>query len=223
MVGITTALYDVGAFFGTIAAAFTAEGLGRKRTLLLRAAIVIIGTVLMGSLVEKVQFMVARIVAGAGIGYVTSVAPVYQSEISAAAHREWQVCCQLTTMLFGLILAYWINYGVCFINSAFQWHFPLLFQCVFAVYFLAHTIWLPDTPRWLMRHDGSPERGVIVLAKLRALGEGYERIQREKEDIMEAIAIESKEEGIWGVCLGIMGLRRIKGLIWRWGFSSCSR
>lgn len=91
MVGTVTALYGVGAFFGALfgalCAAFVAEGLGGKRTLLLGAAIVIIGAVLMGSAVERVQSMVARIVTGVGIGYVTSVTPVYQSEISAAAHR----------------------------------------------------------------------------------------------------------------------------------------
>jgi len=161
MVGTITALYDIGAFFGAVCAAFTAEGLGRKRTLLLGAAIVIVGAVLMGSVVERIQFMVARIVTGVGIGYVTSMTPVYQSEVSAAVHRRWQVCCQLTTMLFGLMLAYWINYRVYFIDSAFQWRFPLLFQCVFAVYILALTVWLPDTPRWLMRHDGNEERGLL--------------------------------------------------------------
>jgi hypothetical protein len=101
-------------------------------------------------------------------------------------------------MLFGLMLAYWINYGVYFINSAFQWRFPLLFQCVFAVYILALTVWLPDTPRWLMRHDGNEERGLVVLAKLRDLEPSHARIQREKDNIIEAIAIESKEEGTWG-------------------------
>jgi MFS family permease len=112
MVGTVTALYGVGAFFGALCAAFVAEGLGWKRTLLLGAAIVIIGAVLMSSAIERVQFMVARIVTGVGIGYVTIVTPVYQSEISAAAHKRWQVCCQLMTMLFGLMSAYWINYGV---------------------------------------------------------------------------------------------------------------
>jgi len=36
------------------------------------------------------------------------------------------------------------------------------------------------------------QRGVIVLAKLRAFDGGHERIQGEKEDIVGAIAIESK-------------------------------
>jgi hypothetical protein len=69
---------------------------------------------------------------------------------------------------------------------------------VFAVYILVLTVWLPDTPRWLMLHDGGSERGLIVLAKLRDLEPSHARIQREKDDIMEAIAIESKGEGTWG-------------------------
>ena len=198
LIGTITALYDVGAFVGAICAAFTAEPLGRKRTLLLGAGIVVVGAILMGSSQKRPQFMVARVITGIGIGYVTSVTPVYQSEISAAAQRGWQVCCQLTTMLFGLMLAYWINYGVFFHESDFQWRFPLLFQCVFAVYILVLTPWLPDTPRWLMRHDENEERGLLVLSALRGLDQSHEIVQKEKNEIMEAIVIESNEEGTWG-------------------------
>lgn len=197
MIGTITALYDVGAFFGAISAAFTAESLGRKRTLLVGATIVTIGAILMGTSFGRVQFMVARIVTGVGIGYVTNVTPVYQSEISRAEQRGWQVCCQLTTMLFGLMLAYWINYGVYSQSGAFQWRFPLLFQCVFAVYILALTVWLPDTPRWLMKHDGAENRGLEVLARLRGVDKNDEQVQKEKDAIMQAIATESKEEGTW--------------------------
>ena len=50
MIGTITALYDVGAVFGAIVAAFTADRLGRKHTPLLIAAtsIVIIGAVIIG-------------------------------------------------------------------------------------------------------------------------------------------------------------------------------
>lgn len=198
MVGTITALYDVGAIFGAIGAAFTAEDLGRKRTLLLGAAITTVGAIIMGSAVERIQFMVARIITGIGIGYITSVTPVYQSEVSAAAQRGWQVCCQLSTMVFGLMLAYWINYGMYFYSGDVQWRFPLLFQCVFAVYILALTIFLPDTPRWLMRHDGNVDRGLLVLSRLRGVDIDHVIVQREKDDIMEAISIEAQEEGSWG-------------------------
>lgn len=120
MIGTITALYDVGAVVGAVSAAFTAEPLGRKRTLQLGCWILIVGTILMGSCYERVQMTVARIITGIGIGYITSVTPVYQSEISPAAQRSWQVCSQLTTMLFGLMLAYWINYGFYFHAGSVQ-------------------------------------------------------------------------------------------------------
>ena len=66
MVSTITALYDVGAIGGAIAAAFTTEPLGRKRTLIIGATILLIGTILMGSCVERIQMIVARILTGIG-------------------------------------------------------------------------------------------------------------------------------------------------------------
>lgn len=66
IVSTITALYDVGALFGAIAAAFTTERLGRKRSLLLGSFIVVIGSILMGTCFERAQMMVGRIVTGVG-------------------------------------------------------------------------------------------------------------------------------------------------------------
>ncbi|KAK3680832.1 general substrate transporter [Podospora appendiculata] len=198
VIGTITAVYPVGAVVGAILAAFTAESLGRKRTLLLGALLVAVGGVLMGCSGSRGQFMAARALVGLGTGYTTSVTPVYQSEISAHEQRGWHVCCQLSTMLAGLLLAYCMNYGFYFYPGSVQWRFPLAFQCVFAVYMLAVTPLLPDTPRWLMNHDGAPERGRAVLAQLRGKGEGDFAVQRETEEIMEAISLENKEQGTWG-------------------------
>lgn len=65
-----------------------------------------------------------------------------------------------------------------------------------------------------MRRDKGPERGLVMLSRLRRRGVGDEKVQREKDDIMEAIAIESNEEGKCGGCLGIMGLWHIRRLIY---------
>jgi len=68
MQGTITSLYDVGAVFGALAAAVAAEPLGRKRTLCLGATVLAIGTIIMGTSYERVQFMVARVITGIGIG-----------------------------------------------------------------------------------------------------------------------------------------------------------
>lgn len=66
IVGTITAIYDVGAVFGALLAAATAERLGRKRGLLFGCSLLIIGCVLMGACVEMGMMIVGRIFTGLG-------------------------------------------------------------------------------------------------------------------------------------------------------------
>lgn len=110
-------------------------------------------------------------------------------------------------MLGGIVLAYWMNYGFYFHASSAQWRFPLLFQCVFAVYVVAITLWLPETPRWLIRHDPTPDRGTAVLAKLRGVSPDHPMVQQERAEILDAISIESKEKNTWSDLFKDHGIR----------------
>lgn len=221
IVGTITALYDVGAIFGAVLAAFTAEPLGRKRMLLLGSFLVMIGGILMSSAFTEAQFIVARIVVGIGIGYCTSSAPVYQSEISSKQQRGWQVCCQLTTMLGGLMLAYWINYAFYFHSGSVQWRFPLAFQCVFCVYNLVVTPFLPDTPRWLLRHIKTPDRGTAVLARLRGKDVSDPAVQSEKDEILMVLELETTAEGSWADLFRSHGVSAHKRFFLALGIQVC--
>lgn len=134
---------------------------------------------------------------GTGIGYVTAVASVYQSEICLPKQRGWHLASQLTILLVGILIAYWLNYGLFFYHSEFQWRFPLLFQIIFAIYILVVTIWLPESPRWLMLHEESSTRGEIVLSKLRNKPVDHPDVVRERNEILEAIRLEMAEESGW--------------------------
>lgn len=100
-------------------------------------------------------------------------------------------------MLFGLMIAYWMNYGFYFHPGPVQWRFPLLFQIVFALYIIVVGVFLPDTPRWLMWHRPTSDEGPVVLARLRNRPIDDPIVTREKEEIIEAISLESEEEGTW--------------------------
>lgn len=126
------------------------------------------------------------------------MAPVYQSEICLPSQRGWLLCCQLTCLLVGILLSYWINYGMYYLSGGFTWRFPLAFQIVFALYMLAVTPWLPETPRWLILHEPTPERGLLVLSKLRNKAIDDPAVQKEKDDIVRATALEAEAEGSWG-------------------------
>jgi len=198
-IGTITAVYNVGAVLGAVLAAFVGEPLGRKHTLLLGALLVAVGGLAMGCAPARSWFVAARVVVGVGIGFTTSVTPVYQSEISPHAQRGWQVCCQLTTMLVGLLMAYCINYAFYFHPGDAQWRAPLIFQCIFALYILTATPFLPDTPRWLATHDGDTTgQALSVLARLRGKDEGDREVQKEMDDILGALSAEREARGTWG-------------------------
>ncbi|KAK4906965.1 hypothetical protein LTR66_017675 [Elasticomyces elasticus] len=90
-----------------------------------------------------------------------------------------------------------MNYAFYFHPGAVQWRFPILFQAVFAIYILVIAPFLPDTPRWLMLHESTPERGEIVLSKLRNKPIDHVTVRKERDEILAAINVEAEQEGSW--------------------------
>jgi hypothetical protein len=72
---------------------------------------------------------------------------------------------QGTVTIVGLCIAYWLDYGLSFVDSPVQWRFPISFQAFFAVCLVVQMAVLPDTPRWLCEQDRSDE-AASVLARL---------------------------------------------------------
>ena len=66
LIGTVTAIYDVGCFFGAIAAFSLGERLGRKKTILLGTTIMSVGAILQIAAFSTAQMIVGRIVAGIG-------------------------------------------------------------------------------------------------------------------------------------------------------------
>ena len=74
---------------------------------------------------------------------------------------------QGTVTILGLCIAYWLDYGLSFVDSQAQWRFPISFQAFFAVFLVLQMLPLPETPRWLCEQDRGDE-AARVLARLQA-------------------------------------------------------
>ncbi|TGO34046.1 hypothetical protein BHYA_0215g00240 [Botrytis hyacinthi] len=85
--GTVVALYTLGCFFGALSCIRIGDTLGRKRTIMLGAAVNIIGAILQSSSYSLCQLIVGRLVSGLGFGALTATAPNWQSECSKAHHR----------------------------------------------------------------------------------------------------------------------------------------
>lgn len=150
-VGTVTALYDVGCFFGAVAAFSIGERLGRKKSILVGTTVMSIGAILQISAYSTAQMIVGRIVAGLGNGLNTATAPVWQAETSKAAWRGKLVVIEMILNIAGFSLSNWITYGFSYASGPIAWRFPLAFQFIFIFVLYGTVPWLPESPRLVLR------------------------------------------------------------------------
>lgn len=85
--GLIVSILEVGAFVGSIASAIFGEKIGRKKSVLVGITIMIIGSILQATAFCRAHIIVARIVAGVGLGITNSTVPVLLAEFAPKATR----------------------------------------------------------------------------------------------------------------------------------------
>ncbi|KAM0795019.1 general substrate transporter [Usnea florida] len=205
LLGTVTALYDVGCFFGAVAAFSLGERLGRKKSVLLGTTVMSVGAILQISSYSVAQMIVGRIVAGLGNGLNTATAPVWQAETSKAAWRGKLVVIELILNIAGFSLSNWITYGFSYANGPVAWRFPLAFQFIFIFTLYGTVPWLPESPRWLIAH-GHVEEAEQILADLEATNVDDAYVVTESKEIQWAVQYE-RENGVswWDLLRGKSG------------------
>lgn len=205
LLGTVTALYDVGCFFGAVAAFSLGERLGRKKSILLGTTVMSIGAILQISSYGVPQMIVGRIVAGLGNGLNTATAPVWQAETSKAAWRGKLVVIELILNIAGFSLSNWITYGFSYVNGPVAWRFPLAFQFIFIFILFGTVPWLPESPRWLIAH-GYIEEADQIIADLEAKTVDDAYVITESKEIQWAVQYE-RENGVswWDLLRGKSG------------------
>ncbi|KAL6718938.1 hypothetical protein ACLMJK_003173 [Lecanora helva] len=194
LLSTVTALYDVGCFFGAVAAFTIGERLGRKKAILLGTTVMSIGAILQISAYSTSQMIVGRIVAGLGNGLNTATAPVWQAETSKAAWRGKLVVIELILNIAGFSLSNWITYGFSYADGPVAWRFPLAFQFIFIFILFGTVPWLPESPRWLIAH-GQVEEAEQIIADLEAASLDDAYVITESKEIQYAVQYE-RENGV---------------------------
>ncbi|KAK9312692.1 general substrate transporter [Lipomyces starkeyi] len=191
------AIYEVGAFFGSIFISFAGEKLGRRQSIALGALVMIIGAIIQTASYDIAQIIVGRIISGIGIGIINSTVPVLQAEISPKATRGLYVAMYCTTLNFGIVVAYWIDFGLSYVDSEISWRFPTSFQIVFLLGILFLTFLVPESPRWLTSHDLDDDARSVIAA-LMGTDVDHAKVNEQFNDIKETVIMEVAEgTGSW--------------------------
>lgn len=79
-----------------------------------------------------------------------------------AKNRGRGLAIELAINIFGVMLSYWVDYGLSYVNSEAQFRFPLALQILFAILTLVGISVLPESPRWLIAHDRHDEARQVL-------------------------------------------------------------
>ena len=190
--GFVVGSYNIGCWLGALMTVYMGEKLGRKRTIMVGCTILAIGTAIQCSAYSIPQLVVGRIITGTGNGVITSTIPVWHSELCKAKSRGSFITIELSTNSGGVAVAYWIDYGMSYVNNGAQWRFPIALQIFFALSTIALLTFLPETPRWLMSHDMADE-AMDVLQKLN-IDEEPGTAEKNHLEIWSAIQMERQAQ-----------------------------
>ncbi|KFZ10526.1 hypothetical protein V502_08077 [Pseudogymnoascus sp. VKM F-4520 (FW-2644)] len=164
--------------------------LGRRNCILLGNLLVIIGASLQASSWSVAQIIVARIICGFGIGFISCSVPTYQAEMSTEVEeRGPQVAVTCVFLVAGAAVAYWVDFGFTMMTNQASWRLPIGFQIIFAIIGSVGMFILPDTPRWYYA-KGYINEGDAVLCRLFDADIDDLAVQNTKQDIISSIKLE---------------------------------
>ncbi|ODV77325.1 general substrate transporter [Suhomyces tanzawaensis NRRL Y-17324] len=188
--GGVTSCYELGCFFGALFALFRGDKIGRRPLIIVGALIIILGTIISVAPVKPHwplgQFVVGRVITGIGNGMNTATIPVWQSEMSRAENRGRLVNMEGAVVAVGTFIAYWLDFGLSYVDSSVSWRLPVAVQILFALFLLIGILKLPESPRWLIAHDRKPE-AFLILAALKDLAPEDDEIIAEATVIQDAV------------------------------------
>ena len=188
--GMVVAAVPVGAVFGAWFASSRADLLGRKKLILVSAAVFIVGAI--GSAVAGglALLVIARIVIGLAIGVASAITPVYISEVAPPDIRGGLVTFFQLAVTLGILVAYLVGLAFTDMNEGWRWMLGL--GAVPAIVLGLGVVRLPESPRWLiMRGDSTGAKE--ALSRIRT--GGGTAIDSEVEEIQGSLGQE--EGGSW--------------------------
>ncbi|MBS1660164.1 MAG: MFS transporter, partial [Bacteroidetes bacterium] len=161
---ITTTVL-IGAVLGAVVSGKLSDLTGRKRMIIINAAIFTIGAFGCAYAPDINVLIAMRIVIGFAIGITSYVVPMYISEISPTRIRGALVTLNQLMITIGILLSYITDYWLSNDTKPESWRLMFLVGFIPALVLLIGMFFLPETPRWLIS-KGRVEEGKKILEKI---------------------------------------------------------
>jgi sugar porter (SP) family MFS transporter len=162
--GIVVSSILVGAMIGAAVSGALSDRYGRRKIIMVAAAVFCIGAIGSGISSSTTQLIAYRIILGIAVGGASTLVPMYLSEIAPSENRGALSSLNQLMIVTGILLAYITNFA--FANTHEGWRWMLGFAFIPAAALLVGMLFLPESPRWLFK-NGKEDEARYILSLLR--------------------------------------------------------
>eukprot|EP01135_Chromosphaera_perkinsii_P003461 Nk52_evm30s243 gene=Nk52_evmTU30s243 len=175
--------FYLAAAFTALFAGTSADLFGRKPSFIGFVVAFIIGSTLQTFAVNTWMLLLGRIVAGLGVGGLSTITPMYSSEVAPAKIRGTLVGLFQLSITIGIVGSGAAAYGLDGIKDG--WRYALGIQSIIAVLLFFAAFFIPESPRFLIQ-KGKDDEAKHALERLR----GDEHANNEYTHIKEMVNFE---------------------------------
>ena len=219
--GIVSSSALIGCIIGGVIGGWVSTRIGRKRGLVIAAVLFLVSSI--GAAAPEFpfapvghggpdymwNFVFYRILCGIGVGLASMLSPMYIAEIAPARIRGNLVAWNQFAIIFGMLVIYFVNYGISKAGSGdawlntIGWRYMFLSGAIPATLFLLLLLFVPETPRYLML-KGDEAGARAVLAKIGTVEEGEREITEIRASLSEHHSGRLFSYGALLIFIGIM-------------------
>ncbi|WPH01907.1 Hypothetical protein R9X50_00476100 [Acrodontium crateriforme] len=195
--GTIVALLSIGTLIGALASAPIADVFGRRICIVVWNIVFCLGVVIQIATQNAwYQIVIGRFVAGLGVGGLSVLTPMYQSETAPRQIRGTLVSTYQLFITFGILIAYLINYGTHtgFPNAKSAWQIPMGIGFIWPVIMGIGICFLRESPRWDYRH-GNIDAARLTIAKSYGVPINNIEVEHEINEIRAKLEAENAGGG----------------------------
>ncbi|KAI8947209.1 general substrate transporter [Xylaria longipes] len=181
-VSITVAILSAGTFAGALISAPFGDWIGRRLSIIASIGVFILGVIFQVTAHRLPLLLAGRFFAGVGVGAVSVLVPLYQSEMAPKWIRGTLVCAYQFSITVGLLAASIVNQLTYRLKGAAAYQIPFSLQLTWAVVLSLGLLILPETPRYLIKRGDKHAAG-LALSRLRRLDITHPALQEELAEI----------------------------------------
>lgn len=211
----------LGCVIGVSFAGIVADRMGRKKTLVLSALLLLVSAVGTAIPDQFWAFVVYRMIGGIGVGIASMASPMYIAEITPGRIRGRMVSINQFAIVTGMLVIYFVNYFIALqgdetwnITTGWRWMFGS--EALPATVFLALLFVVPESPRWLVE-KGHRDKASAILAKVGGMAFAQTEVQsieatleQEVESLAQLFRTGWRKVMILGIALAI--LQQVTGI-----------